>query len=154
MQSLAHTLRRQLMADNIRVMSVAPRMVANELWGITAPEDIARHLAEHSALSSEDVARAVVRVELARFQQDFPLRSVLRPPPPGGGRALGADPWLARYPIGAGRESQRPGGALRPVARNRRDGRRSGRCATRRQQHGQRQHDNDRFLHDILLVES
>ncbi|MHB9032008.1 MAG: SDR family oxidoreductase [Anaerolineae bacterium] len=59
-QSLAHTLRRQLMADNIRVGSIAPGMVANELWGITSEEDIARHLAEHSALSSEDVARAVV----------------------------------------------------------------------------------------------
>ncbi|MCE5259149.1 MAG: SDR family oxidoreductase [Chloroflexi bacterium] len=59
-QGLAHTLRRQLMGDNIRVGSIAPGMVANELWGITRAEDIARHLAEHTALSSEDVARAVV----------------------------------------------------------------------------------------------
>ena len=59
-QSLAHTLRRQVMADNIRVGSIAPGMVANGLWGITAREEIERHLAEHTALSSEDVARAIV----------------------------------------------------------------------------------------------
>jgi ribitol 2-dehydrogenase len=40
--SLAHTLRRQVAAAGIRVSSIAPGMVANELWGITDPADIAR----------------------------------------------------------------------------------------------------------------
>ena len=59
-ESLAHTLRRQLLGDNIRVGTVAPGMVANELWGITEEAAIARHVAEHTALRSVDVARAIV----------------------------------------------------------------------------------------------
>lgn len=58
--SLAHTLRRQLLADNIRVCSIAPGMVANELWGITTEGAITGHVQAHSALRSEDVARAIV----------------------------------------------------------------------------------------------
>lgn len=59
-QGLVHTLRRQLMADDIRVMSLAPGMVANELWGIFDPAEIARHVEQRSALTSEDVARAAL----------------------------------------------------------------------------------------------
>jgi ribitol 2-dehydrogenase len=59
-QTLAHTLRRQLAPHGIRVGSIAPGMVANELWGITRAEDIERHTAAHTALRSEDVAEAVV----------------------------------------------------------------------------------------------
>lgn len=59
-QSLAHTLRRQVAADGIRVGAIAPGMVANELWGITTPEEAARLVAERASLRSEDVAEAVV----------------------------------------------------------------------------------------------
>lgn len=59
-QGFVHTLRRQVARHNIRVGAIAPGMVANELWGIYDAEEIARHKREHSALTSEDVAEAVV----------------------------------------------------------------------------------------------
>ena len=59
-QSFVHTLRRQLAPDGIRVGSIAPGMVANELWGITEESDIARRVAERTSLRSEDVARAIL----------------------------------------------------------------------------------------------
>lgn len=59
-QGLVHTLRRQFASDGIRVMALAPGMVANELWGIDDPKDIERRVAERSSLRSEDVAEAVV----------------------------------------------------------------------------------------------
>jgi ribitol 2-dehydrogenase len=59
-QALVHTLRRQLAAHGIRVSSVAPGMVANELWGITQPADIEGHISARTAVRSEDVAEAVV----------------------------------------------------------------------------------------------
>jgi ribitol 2-dehydrogenase len=59
-QSLVHTLRRQVAADGVRVGAVAPGMVANELWGITAPEDVEARVAARSALRNQDVVEAVV----------------------------------------------------------------------------------------------
>lgn len=59
-QSLVHTLRRQFAPHGIRVGSIAPGMVANELWGITRPEDIEKHIGARTALRSEDVAEALV----------------------------------------------------------------------------------------------
>jgi ribitol 2-dehydrogenase len=59
-QSLVHTLRRQLAPHNIRVGSVSPGMVANELWGITGEEGVRKHVDGHTALRSEDVADCVV----------------------------------------------------------------------------------------------
>lgn len=59
-QALVHTLRRQVAADGIRVGSVAPGMVANELWGITTPAQVAERVAARSALRDEDVVEAVV----------------------------------------------------------------------------------------------
>ncbi|MCL5995222.1 MAG: SDR family oxidoreductase [Chloroflexi bacterium] len=59
-QGFVHTLRRQVAASGIRVGAIAPGMVANELWGITTPEDIARWVGQHASLRSEDVADAVV----------------------------------------------------------------------------------------------
>ncbi len=59
-QSFVHTLRRQVAPDGIRVMAVAPGMVANELWGFSDPAAIAQKVAARAALRSEDVAAAVV----------------------------------------------------------------------------------------------
>jgi ribitol 2-dehydrogenase len=59
-QGFVHTLRRQVIAHNIRVGSIAPGMVANELWGIIDPADVDRRVAEHACLRNEDVANAVV----------------------------------------------------------------------------------------------
>lgn len=59
-QTLVHTLRRQVAPFGVRVGSIAPGMVANELWGITDQAEIDRRVAEHASLRSEDVAQAVV----------------------------------------------------------------------------------------------
>ena len=59
-QSFVHGLRRQLLATGIRVGSVAPGMVLNELWGITDPAEINKKAAAGAGLISEDVAEAIV----------------------------------------------------------------------------------------------
>lgn len=59
-QGLVHTLRRQVAPAGVRVMSLAPGMVANELWGITDEAEIARRVGECACLRSEDVAEAAV----------------------------------------------------------------------------------------------
>jgi ribitol 2-dehydrogenase len=55
-----HGLRRQLIGDNIRVGSIAPGTVLNELWGYTEQAEIDRKVESHEGLRSEDVAEAVV----------------------------------------------------------------------------------------------
>jgi ribitol 2-dehydrogenase len=59
-QGFVHTLRRQVLKDGIRVMAVAPGMVANELWGFYDQAKIDEIVAERGAIRSEDVAEAVV----------------------------------------------------------------------------------------------
>lgn len=59
-QGFVHTLRRQEMGKGIRVMALAPGMVANELWGIHDPAVIAEHVAKRTALTSDDVAEAAL----------------------------------------------------------------------------------------------
>ena len=59
-QGFVHTLRRQVLKDGIRVMAVAPGMVANELWGFYEQAKIDKIVAERGAIRSEDVAEAVV----------------------------------------------------------------------------------------------
>ena len=58
--AFVYGLRRQLIPDNIRVGAVAPGTVLNELWGITEEADIARQVADHTGIRSEDVADAVL----------------------------------------------------------------------------------------------
>ena len=58
--AFVHGVRRQLIKDNIRVGAVAPGTVLNELWGYTDPAEIARKVALHEGVRSEDVAEAVV----------------------------------------------------------------------------------------------
>lgn len=60
-QGFVHTIRTQLQGMGIRVCSIAPGQVANELWGISDPDEIDRKTdVEREFLRSEDVARAVV----------------------------------------------------------------------------------------------
>ena len=60
-QTFAHTVRRQVAGDGIRVMSLAPGAVANPLWGFHNPEDIKRvSEGERGYLTSEDCADALV----------------------------------------------------------------------------------------------
>ena len=59
-QSFVHGVRRQVAKHRVRVASLAPGMVLNELWGFTDPAVIAEKVAERSGLTSEDVADAAV----------------------------------------------------------------------------------------------
>ena len=59
-QGFVHTLRRQVLKNGIRVMAVAPGMVANELWGFYEQAKIDKIVAERGAIRSEDVADAVI----------------------------------------------------------------------------------------------
>lgn len=60
-QTFAHTLRRQLAGDGIRVMSIAPGPVANPMQWLHTPEDVQRAVHETgSHLASEDCAEAIV----------------------------------------------------------------------------------------------
>ena len=61
LETLVNTWRQQLAPDGIRVMSLAPGKVANELWGLTDPAEIRRLTVEQAQyLSVEDVAEAAV----------------------------------------------------------------------------------------------
>jgi len=58
-QSFVHGVRRQVAKHNVRVGSLAPGMVLNELWGLTDPGEIERRVAEHSGLRNDDVVDAL-----------------------------------------------------------------------------------------------
>ena len=58
-QAFVHGVRRQVAKHNVRIGSLAPGMVLNELWGLTDPEDIERRIAAHSGLSNDDVVDAL-----------------------------------------------------------------------------------------------
>jgi ribitol 2-dehydrogenase len=59
-QGFVHTVRRQVMGKGIRLMSLAPGMVANELWNIHDPAVIAEHVANRTALTSDDCAETAL----------------------------------------------------------------------------------------------
>jgi ribitol 2-dehydrogenase len=57
-QAFVHGVRRQIAKHNLRIGSLAPGMVLNELWGYNDPAAIERDVADHKGLRSEDVAEA------------------------------------------------------------------------------------------------
>jgi ribitol 2-dehydrogenase len=57
-QTFVHAVRRQIAPHNIRIGSIAPGTVLNELWGFKEPAEIERGVAKHEGLRSEDVAEA------------------------------------------------------------------------------------------------
>lgn len=59
-KTFTHVLRNQVASEGIRVGVVAPGCVANELWGVTEPEEVEKRIAAHTFLRSEDVAQAVL----------------------------------------------------------------------------------------------
>ena len=60
-QTFVHTVRRQLVGSGVRLMSLAPGQVANQLWGFQDAADIARVSAgERTHLTSEDCAEALI----------------------------------------------------------------------------------------------
>ena len=72
-ETFVNTLRRQVAADGIRVMSLAPARVANELWNMTDPEEIeAVTVGQQHFLKVEDVAEA------AAYMLSRPRRVTIR----------------------------------------------------------------------------
>lgn len=59
-QSFVHGVRRQIAPHNVRIGSLAPGMVLNELWGVTDEKEIERRVSEHAGLRSEDVVDALL----------------------------------------------------------------------------------------------
>lgn len=60
-ETFVNTLRRQVAADGIRVMSLAPARVANELWNLTDPAEIEKvTVGDENYLKVEDVAEAAL----------------------------------------------------------------------------------------------
>ena len=59
-QSFVHGVRRQVAKHHVRVGSLAPGMVLNELWGLTDPEEIERRVEAHSGLRNDDVVDALL----------------------------------------------------------------------------------------------
>ena len=58
--AFVHGLRRQLIPDNIRVGSLAPGTVLNELWGYTDPAEIDKQVVARAGLRCEDVVEAAL----------------------------------------------------------------------------------------------
>jgi ribitol 2-dehydrogenase len=58
--ALAHGLRRQLTGTGVRIGSVAPGIVLNDLWKVTDATAVADGVAAGTGLRSEDVADAVL----------------------------------------------------------------------------------------------
>lgn len=60
-ETFVNALRRQVAEDGIRVMSLAPARVANELWNLTDPAEIEKvTVGDQHYLKVEDVAEAAV----------------------------------------------------------------------------------------------
>lgn len=59
-QAFVHGVRRQVSKHRIRVGSLAPGIVVNELWGTTDPKVIAEQVEARAGLQCEDVADALL----------------------------------------------------------------------------------------------
>jgi ribitol 2-dehydrogenase len=57
-QAFVHGVRRQIAPHNVRIGTVAPGTVLNELWGVNDPMEIDRRAGLREGLRSEDVAEA------------------------------------------------------------------------------------------------
>jgi ribitol 2-dehydrogenase len=59
LQSFVHGVRQQLIGTGVRIMSVAPGVVLNDLWAVTDEDQVADGVAMGTGMRSEDVAEAV-----------------------------------------------------------------------------------------------
>jgi ribitol 2-dehydrogenase len=61
-QTLVAILRREVAPHGIRVGSIAPGIVLNEIWGVRDPEQVAAGLRDRAGLCSEDIADLLVHM--------------------------------------------------------------------------------------------
>jgi ribitol 2-dehydrogenase len=59
LQAFVHGVRRQLQGSGVRIGAVAPGIVLNELWQVTAEEAVDDAVARGDGMRSEDVAEAI-----------------------------------------------------------------------------------------------
>jgi ribitol 2-dehydrogenase len=59
LQSFVHGVRQQLIGTGVRIMSVAPGVVLNDLWAVADEDQVADGMAAGTGMRSEDVADAV-----------------------------------------------------------------------------------------------
>lgn len=59
LQAFVHGVRQQLVGTGVRIMSVAPGVVLNDLWAVTDEAETAAGVAGGTGMRSEDVAEAV-----------------------------------------------------------------------------------------------
>ena len=70
-QTLVAVLRREVAPHGIRVGSIAPGIVLNEIWGVRDPEEVAAGLRDRIGLCSEDIAELLVHM-LRMARADHP----------------------------------------------------------------------------------
>jgi ribitol 2-dehydrogenase len=73
--TLVNILRREVAPHGVRVATISPGMVLNEIWGITDPAEIAAGLEARRGLSSEDVADLIVG--MLRMPARITLRDIV-----------------------------------------------------------------------------
>lgn len=59
LQAFVHGVRQQLVGTGVRIMSVAPGVVLNDLWQVSGEDEAAAGVAAGTGMRSEDVAEAV-----------------------------------------------------------------------------------------------
>ncbi|MGY1692769.1 SDR family oxidoreductase [Geodermatophilus sp. SYSU D01105] len=59
LQSFVHGVRQQLVGTGVRIMSIAPGVVLNDLWAVADEDQVAEGVAAGTGMRSEDVADAV-----------------------------------------------------------------------------------------------
>jgi ribitol 2-dehydrogenase len=60
LQSFVHGVRQQLVGTGVRIMSIAPGVVLNDLWAVSDADAVAEGVAAGTGMRSEDVADAVL----------------------------------------------------------------------------------------------
>lgn len=74
-QTIVTILRREVAPHGIRVGSIAPGIVLNEIWGVTDPDQVAAGLRDRIGLCSEDIADLLLH--MLRMPARITLRDVV-----------------------------------------------------------------------------
>ena len=72
LQAFVHGVRRQLIGSGVRIMSIAPGIVLNDLWAVSDASQVEEGVATGNGMRSEDVADAVT------FMLDRPRHVTVR----------------------------------------------------------------------------
>jgi ribitol 2-dehydrogenase len=73
--TLVNLLRNEVAAQGLRVASISPGIVLNDIWGVTDPAEIEAGMSEQRGLISEDIAELIVH--MLRMPRRITLRDIL-----------------------------------------------------------------------------